>query len=296
MQEINKINSNISIKLESLNINNKREIELSKDIVCTDSQKNDISLEIGVLNNQELFFKNMFLAKLCLNLENFEDSLRYVDDMAKLKESEFSIEERELFVNSYKSFISQKRSAWRSIYKKENKFVEEKNKYSNIISEIKTKFEEIIFKANEKLIYIINTYIFPKIKSIDGKTFFLKVKADHYRYMAEISIGAELKSYRQNSYKFYKEAFSSSLMLNPLNTIRLGVALNYSVFFFEVLSNTMQSIMIATSSLNEALKELKMYDEESLQDEKLKDALDIIKLIKDNVHHWAKGDLVQENE
>ncbi len=216
--------------------------------------------------------------------------------MAKLKDGEFTMEEREIFVNAYKGFISQKRSAWRSLYKKENKYIDNKNKNSNIISEIKTKFEDIIFKANEKLIYLINTFILPKIKSVDGKTFFLKVKADHYRYMAEISFGPDLKSHRQNSYKFYKEAFLSSLMLNPLNTIRLGVALNYSVFFYEVLSNTIQSIMIATSSLNEALKELKMYDEESLQDEKLKDALDIIKLVKDNVHHWSKGDLLQENE
>lgn len=296
MQDLNKLNGNNTVKLESIKINNKREIELSKEIIYTDSQKNDISLQIGELNNQELYLKNMFLARFCINLENFEDSLRYVDEMAKLKESEFTIEERDLFVNAYKSFISQKRSAWRSLYKKENKFIETKNKNSNLISEIKTKFEDIIFKANEKLIYIINTYIFPKLKSMDGKTFFLKVKADHYRYMAEISFGPDLKSHRQNSYKFYKEAFSSSLMLNPLNTIRLGVALNYSVFFYEVLSNTIQSIMIATSSLNEALKELKMYDEESLQDEKLKDALDIIKLIKDNVHQWAKGDLIQENE
>ena len=134
---------------------------------------------------------------------------------------------------------------------------------------------------------------------MDGKTFFLKVKADHYRYMAEISFGPELKNHRQNSYKFYKEAFSNSLLLNPLNTIRLGVALNYSVFFYDVLSNTIQSIMIATSSLNEALKEMKLYDDEGLQDEKLKDALDIIKIIKDNVHQWSKEtseELDLENE
>ena len=277
-----------------------KEIELSKEINFSDSNKdNEISIEFSIQNTNELYTKAIYLAKICLKLENFEDSLRYVDEMAKLKEGEFSLEEREIFVSAYKNFISHKRAAWRKLYKKENKLMTEKNKNSNIITEIKKKYEEIIFKANEKLIYIINTHIFPKIKSVDGKTFFLKVKADHYRYMAEISFGPELKNHRQNSYKFYKEAFSNSLLLNPLNTIRLGVALNYSVFFYDVLSNTIQSIMIATSSLNEALKEMKLYDDEGLQDEKLKDALDIIKIIKDNVHQWSKEtseELDLENE
>jgi len=287
------------MKKESLNINsNKQEIELSKDFTLTESQKNDIMLEIGEINNQELLIKNMYLARLCLNLENYEDSLRYVDQMAKLKENEFSIEEREIFVNAYKSYISQKRNSWRILYKKEADYIEEKNKNTNIISEIKAKYEKSILDASQTFIHIIDKHIFPKLKTLDGKTFFLKVKADYYRYMSEISFGSDLKTYRKHSSKFYKEAFTTSLMLNPLNIIRLGVALNYSVFFYEVLSNTLQSIMIATSALNEALKELKSYDEERLQDEKLKDALDIISIIKENIQYWAKDpeSLGVENE
>lgn len=278
--------NNVKFQIPNNNIN--KEVELSKSFIFTDSMKNDISLDVGEQNQNNLFYKNIFLARICFNMENYEDSLRYVDDMARLKETEFTLEERELFVSSYKNFIAQKRGAWRSLYKKESKYANDKHPNTNLINEIKKNYEEIIFKASEKLIYNINTHIFPKLKSIDGKTFFLKVMADHFRYMAEISFGPDLKLHRQNSYKYYKEAFSNSLYLNPLNTIRLGVALNYSVFFYEVLSNTLQSIMIATSSLNEALKELKSYDDDSLQDENLRDALDIIKIIKDNVHEWVR--------
>ncbi len=299
MQE-NSNNANNSFKLESLNFNNyKKEIELSKVVTFTESQKNEISLEIMEQNNQELYYKYMFLAKICINLENFEDSLRYVDEMAKLKETEFTVEERELFVNAYKGFISHKRNSWRTLYKKEEKLIENKNQNSNIISEIKTIYEDIIFKANGRIIKIIDTYIFHKIKSIEGRTFFLKVKADHYRYMAEISFRPELNSYRNNANKYYQEAYKSSIELNPLNVIRLGVALNYSVFYYEVLSHTFKSLVIATNCLDEAMNELKSYDDEKLNEDHLKEALDIIKLIKDNLHQWAKetaSELVLENE
>jgi hypothetical protein len=268
----------MQIRPQESNNNNKSKdsyIELSSD-------------SLNIISNQELFDKNLFMAKLCISLGNYEDSLRYVDEMAKLKDTELSFEEREIFMQAYSYYISKKRTHLRFLYKKEENFYQEKNKNTLILKEIKNKAEDTLIKANEKLIYIINNNIFPKLKTNEGKTFFLKVKADHSRYMAEISHGSELKLHRQMAFKFYKEAFENSLMLNPLDTLRLGISLNYSVFFYEVLNNSIKSLGISTFTLNEAMKEMKSFNDEQIQDEKLKDSLDIIKLIKDNIYEWAK--------
>lgn len=275
------------------NPNDPTELEMQVNLPLKEKSKSkdsiiNISSEDLNLSNQELFNKNLFIAKLSVSFGNYEEALRYVDEMAKLKDTEFSLEERELFIQVYSNYISKKRANWRFLHKKEETFVNEKNKNTVILNEIKIKTEETILKANEKLIYLINNFIFPKLKTNEGKTFFLKVKADHSRYLAEISHGADLKMHRQMAFKNYKEAFEHSLMLNPLDTLRLGIALNYSVFFFEVLNNSIKSLGIATFALNEAMKEMKSFNEDQIQDERLKDSLDIIKLIKDNVYEWAR--------
>jgi 14-3-3 protein epsilon len=274
------------------NYNNK-----SKDSIINLSNLSNDTLNI--ISNPELFEKNLFMAKLCISLCNYEDSLRYVDEMAKLKETELSFEEREVFMHAYSYYISKKRTNWRFLNKKEENFIREKNKNTIVLKEIINKAEDTLIKANEKLIYIINNFIFPKLKTNEGKTFFFKVKADHSRYLAEISHGAELKLHRKMAFIYYKEAFENSLMLNPLDTLRLNISLNYSVFFYEVLNNSIKSLGIATFTLNEAMKEMKSLDNEQIQDEKLKDSLDIIKLIKDNIYEWAKrteDEINMENE
>jgi 14-3-3 protein epsilon len=234
----------------------------------------------------EAYDKVHFLSSMCLKFENYEDALGYVEEMVKLKETELTVEERDIFVTCYRYYISEKRTNWRQMYKLEEKEKDAKSKFISIMNEIKLKYEEFIIKACEKLIFLINTYIINKTQSNEGRAYFLKVKADHYRYMAEITYGQVLYKNRQNALQYYKEAYAQALYLSPLNCIRLGIALNYSVFFYEVLSNSINSLAVATEALNEALSELKTYSEEGMEDDKIKDSLIIIDQMKSNIHSW----------
>lgn len=125
-----------------------------------------------------------------------------------------------------------------------------------------------------------------KTESDEGKTILVTMKADHYRYMAEITHGDQFSNYKHHALEFYKEAYMKSLLLPKLNKIRLGTCLNYSVFYFEVMSDPIIALKIATEALDDALKELKTVSDDNLEDENMQDSLKIIDVIKMNVNEW----------
>ena len=65
----------------------------------------------------QTYQKAFYLAKISLELEKYEDSLRYVEEMVKLNDSEFTDEERDVFITAFRFLISDKRRAWRISYK-----------------------------------------------------------------------------------------------------------------------------------------------------------------------------------
>ena len=70
--------------------------------------------------------------------------------------------------------------------------------------------------------------------------------------------------------------------LPPTNPIRLGLALNYSVFFYEILNEPQQACGLAKTAFDDAISEL-----DSLQEEQYKDATLIMQLIRDNLTLWT---------
>jgi 14-3-3 protein epsilon len=247
----------------------------------------------GLAELNEKCEKAKFLAQLSLRFEKYEDAIIYVDEIIKHEENELSEEDRDLFVSAYRIFINEKRNAWRTVFINENAEKEQKTKFSPMLNEIRGTYEDIIQKACEKLIYCINEYIINKTHSVEGKSFFLKVKADHYRYLAEISTGQNLRKYIENALQFYNDAYIASAELSPLNNIRLGIALNDSVFHYEVLNSSYKALEIATQSLNDALEELNGKSYEALEDNKMKESFVTIQMIKDNIHTWYEE---MENE
>jgi 14-3-3 protein epsilon len=65
------------------------------------------------------------------------------------------------------------------------------------------------------------------------------MKGDYYRYIAEFVQGAEKDSVSTQADNAYSEARKiSDEQLTPTHPTRLGLALNYSVFFYEILGKT----------------------------------------------------------
>ncbi|CAO2604931.1 14-3-3 protein theta [Lemmus lemmus] len=106
------------------------------------------------------------------------------------------------------------------------------------------------------------------ISSIEqSKVFYLKMKGDYFRYLAEVACGDDRKQTIDNSQGAYQEAFDiSKKEMQPTHPIRLGLALNFSVFYYEILA------------FDEAIAELDTLNEDSYKDSTL-----IMQLLRDNL-------------
>ena len=241
---------------------------------------NSLPENILITCRQDVFDKNLYLAKFCLEIEKYEDAIRYIEEIVKSKEEELSEEERNVFVMIYRCYITEKRNAWKTLYNQEEKEKITKSKYGTMINEIRREIEEVIKTTSERIINLINNYILKKVFSNEGKAFFYKVKGDYYRYLSEISYGEALSSSRQNALQNYKDSVTFSSDIQPLNIIKLGNFLNFAVFQYEVMNNTNAAISLARQALNDASIELKIVGSDALIADDLRDSLRIIQILK----------------
>merc|ERR1712046_183292 len=91
----------------------------------------------------------------------------------------------------------------------------------------------------------------------ESAVFYQKMKADYYRYIAEYKDG-DAKSKAAESARLAYEAAKTVAEkdLAVTHPIRLGLALNYSVFQYEVLSNPDEACKMARTAFEDAIAEL----------------------------------------
>ena len=231
--------------------------------------------------------KNLYLAKYCLEIEKYEDAIKYIDDLIKGKNEELTEEERNIFILIYRRYITDQRNTWKTLYQLEEKEKLMKTGYVTLINEIRNNIEEIIKTTLEKIIYLTNNYILNKVFSNEARAFFYKVKGDFYRYLSELSYGEELNTYIQNAFQNYKESVTYSSDVEALNIIKLGNFLNFAVFQYEVMNNTAAAIKIAQHALNDAANELKIIGSDEMIGDDIKDSLRMIEILKENFTNWT---------
>lgn len=73
--------------------------------------------------------------------------------------------------------------------------------------------------------------------------------------------------------------------LTPTHPIRLGLALNFSVFYYEILNSPDRACHLAKAAFDDAIAELDSLSEESYRDSTL-----IMQLLRDNLTLWTSSD------
>lgn len=117
----------------------------------------------------------------------------------------------------------------------------------------------------------------------ETKAFFYKMIGDYYRYVAESAPVDKLESVKNGALENYELASKTSDSLNACNPIRLGLALNFSVFHYEVMKNHKEACELGEKALTDALEKIDDVDEETFRDAK-----SIIELLKENLSLWKE--------
>ena len=118
--------------------------------------------------------------------------------------------------------------------------------------------------------------------------FYYKMKGDYHRYLAEFQSAERRKESSAQALESYQNAASiANKDLPPTHPIRLGLALNFSVFYYEILNSPDRACHIAKQAFDDAIAELDTLSEESYKDSTL-----IMQLLRDNLTLWTSDNAV----
>ena len=225
----------------------------------------------------------IFMARVAEQAERFDDMVDFLRPILRDKGGDFSVEERNLLSVGFKNLIGGKRTAIRTI-----SAIEQNPKYSKFggaLGQYKKKIEGELQKDCQNIINMIKQDAMKALSDPEGKAFFLKMVGDYYRYMAESAQGDVLTQAREGALEHYKLADTAGKDLQACNPIKLGLALNFSVFYYEVMQDNKHACQLAETALQDAMNKIDDVDEDTFRDAK-----SIIELLKENLTLWKEED------
>ncbi|KAK8934051.1 14-3-3 protein 9 [Platanthera zijinensis] len=242
----------------------------------------------------------VYTAKLAEQAERYDEMVDAMKKVAKL-DSGLTIEERNLLSVGYKNVIGTRRASWRILSSIEQKEEAKGNdEHAKWIRDYRQKVESELSDICNDIMIVIDEHLIPSSSAGESSVFYYKMKGDYYRYLAEFKSGNDRKEAAEQSLKAYQVRtcffsfrdlmFSRSLAasstaeadLSPTHPIRLGLALNFSVFYYEIMNSPERACHLAKQAFDEAISELDTLSEESYKDSTL-----IMQLLRDNLTLWT---------
>ncbi|KAK8816714.1 hypothetical protein WA538_000679 [Blastocystis sp. DL] len=190
--------------------------------------------------------KHVYMARIAEQVERYQemvDHIKYVASHPKEGQDHVILtkDERSLLSVAYKNIVSGRRASWRSVKSSEQK--ESAHRDSTVLPMIvalREKIEKELTDICMEIITLLRDYlIFNGKENVEDQVFYLKMVGDYYRYLAEFQTGEALAESKANADQAYQEAMKrgQEANLSPTIPVLLGLALNYSVFYYEILNN-----------------------------------------------------------
>ena len=228
----------------------------------------------------------VYLARLGEQSERFEEVVAYVKAFIKKTSADLAVEERNILSVAYKTLVNQRRTSWRvlqSIEAKEHR--QGSAEHQAEAEKYRAEIEQELKRYCDEVLALIGDELLPKASGAEARVFYLKMQGDYCRYMAEFAQGGTRHHAASSAEKHYQDAFDLARNeLPPTHPTRLGLALNFSVFYFEARQDHARACQIAKSAFDEALPEL-----ENVTEESYRDSTHILQLLRDNLTMWNSG-------
>lgn len=236
------------------------------------------------------------MAKLAEQAERYDDMVKHMKELTK-KGDKLSDEQRNLLSVAFKNVVGARRSAWRIISSIENKAGEKEGQ--SLSAEIAKQYRQEIEKELEdrcgEVLDLINDYLLKTVvdtqNPTEAKVFYLKMKGDYFRYLVEVTTGEKRDGLAKQSQEAYSAATNEANDLPSTHPIKLGLALNFSVFHYEIMNDGNLACELAKRAFDDAIAELDHLKEDSYKDSTL-----IMQLLRDNLTLWTSETDQAQNE
>jgi len=271
----------------------------------------------------------LIMAKLAESAERYDEMTKYMNRCVGQKNGDdLTVEERNLISVGYKNLMSSRRTAHRVTQQQIEtpnllKNIVDEPALEKELKEKAEAYRETIAGELKALITDVVTNVVGKFvtgplaaSNTEVLVFFHKMEGDYNRYGAEVTAGDDKMKYKTKAQQAYqcatelcerqvpagtgkaKEKGEAVAPTNetedelpPTNPIRLGLALNYSVFMYEILEAKEEASKVADQAFEAAIDKL-----DELSEEQYRDSTLIMQLLKDNRDLWSTGEEDIEDE
>jgi 14-3-3 protein beta/theta/zeta len=231
----------------------------------------------GITSREDL----VHIAKLAEQAERYEDMAEAMRKVTE-EDKELSNEERNLLSVAYKNVVGSRRSSWRVISSIEQKTEGNETKQKSARA-YRERTEKELKEICNVVLDLLKKFLIPKASQQESKVFYMKMAGDYYRYLAEVATGDEKEAVVKNSMKSYEDAMEiAKTDLSTTHPIRLGLALNFSVFYYEIMNSSEKACHLAKTAFDDAIAQI-----DNLQEDSYKDSTLIMQLLRDNLTLWT---------
>jgi len=236
----------------------------------------------------------VFKAKVAEQAECFDEMVSSMKKVVQL-DANLTVEERNLLSIAYKNLIGGKRTAWRivtSILDKERHKDPNSWKLAQMV-DLRDSIERHLHQACDEVLDLIDNLLLPASQSSgkQAKIFWNKMKGDYYRYIAEFERDEKKQAAQNKAFESYQTALGDEKDLQPTDPILLGLALNFSVFYYEIMNEKDKAIEMAKKYFDAAIPSI-----ETLKGEEYKDTTLILQLLRDNLSLWTASETDDDDD
>jgi 14-3-3 protein epsilon len=223
-----------------------------------------------------------FLARVADQAERYTDVLKFLDEVIA-ENSNLSSDARNLLSVAYKALTGSRRNALRTV----GAFLEDESikavpERVAKLTELRDRLLTELDNYCKDLIALVDSKLLPAAVDATTKVFYEKLKADYYRYSVEFKANTERAEGAEKAKASYESAVAiATAELGKADPAYLGLALNYSVFLYEIIGKKEEAIDLADKSFKAAVDLL-----DSLEEAQYSEATLILQLLKDNVALW----------
>ena len=225
-----------------------------------------------------------------------EETIKYIEELIKLKNGILTEEERNLLFSSLKSLINSRRDSWHTVQALESKEIKNKSSLLPRVTELKLSLVDEIKKYINKGIELIDNFLFKNANSDEVKIMYSKIKGDYFRYIIEITPKKnedEINNLKEKADENYKNGLSLCNNVSNLNTTKIGLILNYTVFLYEIERDCKNALTIANNAYQTTLK---CINDENHDLTLLKDLNKLMNLLKENINKWSENAEKKNND
>ncbi|ELQ76491.1 Multifunctional chaperone (14-3-3 family) [Trachipleistophora hominis] len=227
-------------------------------------------------------------ASLSERAERYEDMIKDMKRVIQLhweNKIEITPKVRNYFSMAFKNLTGTRRAAWRTLCIEKDKYKDTNLENYNVIVDYLVEVENELNTICDDVIGHIDKHILKENEialDVESQVFFLKMKGDYFRYKAEVAAGQDFLAFKTESKNAYEKASEIANELAPVNSLRLGLCLNYSVFYYEIEKMPDKACMLAKQAFDDAIKDIDVLSEEHYKDSTL-----IMQLLRDNLSLWT---------